>query len=67
MGNADTITRLNQNEILWELLISRNKLIEDLMIETITEDKMFQKAKEMRMFAWEHDKEIWTKGEGVKI
>jgi len=46
---------------LQDLVIARNKLINDLLEEIPETDKAFRKGLEMRNKAWEKDKEIWAK------
>ena len=44
-----------------ELVIARNKLIEDLLEQIPESDKAFRKALSMRSKAWEADAEIWRR------
>ncbi len=48
-------------EVLTALLVSRNKLIEDLLIELPETDVRFKKGLSMRDESFAKDKEIWDK------
>ncbi len=41
------------------IVVSRNKLIEDLICEFPLSERDFHKAMDMRNTSWEKDKEIW--------
>ena len=42
------------------LIITRNKLIEDLLVDMPGSDAMFKKGLKMRDKMWKQDKKIWA-------
>ncbi len=52
-------------EVLTALIVSRNKLIEDLLVELPETDSQFKKGLSMRDKSFAKDKDIWDKRKGV--
>ena len=48
-----------ENETLWRILVSRNKLIEDLVVELPLTRNGFDRASKMCDRNWAKDKAIW--------
>ena len=64
MDELETLKR--ENNLLTALLCSRNKLIEDLLIELPADNGTFEKGMRMRRKSWQGDKEIYIKYPPVK-
>ena len=53
---------MTSEKVLRALIVSRNKLIEDLLIELPETECQFKKGLAMRDKSWEKDKDIWKRG-----
>ncbi len=52
---------ISREDVLGELLVSRNKLVEDLLVELDLTEAQFQKGLALRANNHSKDKEVWGK------
>lgn len=62
------VDRLSEeNEALWRIVTSRNKLIEDLLVRLPLSEQSFKKGLEMREQSWANDWVVTKKGDNGAI
>ena len=51
----------DDSSVLWRLLVSRNKLVDDFLLKLNLPDEQFDRGLKMRKDNWRQDEEIWGK------